>query len=441
MSTLRRPVVLAGIALVAVGLIATLASWSGSGSGSGSDSTPNPVEATASTTSPPSVPDPLDTSPKARVARFQAMIAERPENWQALAGLGAAYVAEAAITGDPSLYPRAEASLDRSLKIHPDDNLQATVAHSSLAAARHKFPLALDWAEKAQALAPDDPNVKGVLGDAQLELGRYDEAFATFQQMIDRRPDLPSYSRISYARELQGDDDGAVLAMTRAESAASSKSDAAFAAFQLGELEWNRGNAEAAVGHYQRAEDLDPTAVRAEAALARAAYFAGDVKGAIEQYQDVVARLPLPQYVSELADIYTVTDQPKLAQQQLELLDAQRKLYEAGGVRVDADFAIINANNGTNLASSLKAMQAEYRVRKSIVVADALAWVLHENGRDRDALTYADKALELGTRNALFLYHRSEIHRALGDEAAADADLAQAKSINPNFSIRYAAGR
>ena len=51
--------------------------------------------------------------------------------------------------------------------------------------------------------------VLGIMGDAQTELGRYDQALATVQRMVDLRPDLASYSRVSYQRELHGDLPGA----------------------------------------------------------------------------------------------------------------------------------------------------------------------------------------------------------------------------------------
>jgi len=413
---------------VVVGLVATFLSLR-------DDASSGPDGALPSSTSVPTSAD--ANSPQERVIRLQAKITQDPDDWESLAALGQAYVGQAAVNGDPSLYPRAEESLDRSLEVQPDANLPASIAQGSLAAARHDFDLSLEWAEKASAIAPDDANVQAVMGDALLELGRYDEAFAAFQRMIDLRPDLAAYSRISYARELQGDVDGAVTAMAAAESSASSGSDAAFAAFQLGELEWHRGRTDTAVNHYRRAAGLDPVAVRAEAALARAAYYAGDEDDAIDQYRSVVGRLPLPQYVSELAAIYTVTDQPDRAEDQLRLLAAQRKLFADAGVAVDADLAVINADNGSDVEASLDAMKAEWEVRKSVFVADALAWLLHLNGRSEEALSYSDEALRLGTRNALFHFHRSEIHQALGDDEAASADLATAEEINPNFSILY----
>ncbi len=48
-----------------------------------------------------------------------------------------------------------------------------------------------------------------MLVHAQLELGRYAAAGRSLRQMIDLRPDLASYARVSYFRELHGDFPGA----------------------------------------------------------------------------------------------------------------------------------------------------------------------------------------------------------------------------------------
>ena len=41
-----------------------------------------------------------------------------------------------------------------------------------------------------------------VIADAQIELGRYGAAERTLQRMLDTKPNLTSYSRVSYYREL-----------------------------------------------------------------------------------------------------------------------------------------------------------------------------------------------------------------------------------------------
>src|SRR5205807_4927988 len=123
---------------------------------------------------------------------------------------------------------KAQGALERSLSLSPG-NPYALIGMSSLTAARHDFTGARTWGGRAVKAAPFSASAYGVLGDALIELGRYPDAFRTFQRMIDLRPDLSSYARASYARELQGDVPGAISDMELALQAASSPSDAAFA--------------------------------------------------------------------------------------------------------------------------------------------------------------------------------------------------------------------
>jgi tetratricopeptide (TPR) repeat protein len=70
-----------------------------------------------------------------------------------------------------------------------------------------------------------------------------------------------------------------------------------------------------------------------------------------------------------------------------------------------------------------------------VFVADALAWALHLDGRDTEALTYPERAASTGWRNATFSYHRGMILAALGRNAEAVTALTEALHINPNFSV------
>ena len=77
------------------------------------------------------------------------------------------------VTLDPSAYPLARTALRRSLAVQPRGNAGALVGLGSLAAAQHDFDDALRWGRRAVRTAPFDADAYGVLGDAQLELGRY----------------------------------------------------------------------------------------------------------------------------------------------------------------------------------------------------------------------------------------------------------------------------
>jgi tetratricopeptide (TPR) repeat protein len=141
--------------------------------------------------------------------------------------------------------------------------------------------------------------------------------------------------------------------------------------------------------------------------------------------------------VIALGDLYRNAGRTQEAARQDGLLRAEEELFRANGVDVDLDIALFDADHEVDLAAGLAAARAEWGRRHSIHVADALAWELYANGRPKEALAYANRALSLGMRNALFSFHRGMIERALGMAPAARRDLAEALSINPSFSIRW----
>jgi tetratricopeptide (TPR) repeat protein len=371
------------------------------------------------------------------IAGLQTRVRTIPKDWQSLAGLGLAYVQEARITADTSYYPKAEGVLQRSLGLNTDSNFDAMTGMAALAAARHDFSGALAWGERAKAINPFNANIHAVIGDALVELGRYRQAFAEFRRMIELRPDLSTYARVSYARELRGDLPGAVQAMQRALAAAGTAADAAWAANQLGELAWNQGVLAESEGLYRQALAADPSYLPPHAGVAKVAWARGDLAGAIREYSWLVERYPLPEYVIALGDLYTISHQPSKAAEQFALLHAEEQLFEANGVNVDLEIALFDADHAVDVADGLAAARAEWGRRHSIHVADALAWTLCAGGRYREALTYADRALSLGTRSALFFFHRGMIERALGLSAAARRDLGTAVAINAHFSILW----
>jgi tetratricopeptide (TPR) repeat protein len=371
------------------------------------------------------------------IAGLQERLRALPTDWQSYANLGLAYVQQARVTADPSYYPKAQGVLSRSLSLHGSDNVSALTGMAALAAARHDFSGALSWAKEAETMNPDSADVQAVLGDALVELGRYDQAFHTFQRMIDLRPELSTYARVSYAWELRGNLAGALQAMDLALHAAATPTDAAWASNQIGDLYWNRGEMDRAETWYRRAISKEPSFVPPHAGLARVQAAGGDLDRAIETLTWVVQRYPTPEYVIALGDLYTIERRQAEAARQYALVGAEERLLRANGVNVDLEIALFDADHGVDLADGLAGARQEWARRHSIHVADALGWALHANGRDAEALQFANRALGLGTRNALFFFHRGMIERSLGKVRAARRDLAAALRINPHFSILW----
>ena len=89
---------------------------------------------------------------------------------------------------------------------------------------------------------------------ALIELGRYPEAFRTYDRMAALKPSLASYARVSHARELIGDVPGAIDAMRLAAEAGGEQGEpVAWARLQLGKLEFGRGRLGAAEREYRAA--------------------------------------------------------------------------------------------------------------------------------------------------------------------------------------------
>jgi tetratricopeptide (TPR) repeat protein len=371
------------------------------------------------------------------IANLQQRLRDVPGDWRSFASLGLAYVQQARITSDPSFYPKAEGVLHRSLSLQRRDNEVALVGMAALAAARHDFAAALRLGERAREVNPYDVNVYGVIGDAQLELGRYERAFATFQTMVDTKPGLSAYARVSYVRELLGDVPGAIRSMEAARDVAGSGADRAWTSYHLGELRFNGGDLAGAANEYEAGLEADPDFVPNMAGVAKVAWARGDLDRAIAGFREVVERYPSPEYVGTLGDLYRATGKQGLAEDQFDLVRAEAALFAANGVDTDLELALFDADHGDPRAA-LRAARAEWNRRESIHVADALGWALHRNGHDAEASDYADEALSLGSRNALFLYHAGMIRRGLGEDEEAARLLHRALRINPTFSVQHA---
>jgi tetratricopeptide (TPR) repeat protein len=352
--------------------------------------------------------------------------------------LGLAYQQRARETGDPTYYTKAAGVLDRALRLAPND-LTATGALGSLELSRHRFRTALALGQRARRISPTTARTYGVIGDALVELGRYRQAFHAFDTYARLQPGLSAYSRISYARELLGDYNGAVRAMTLAlESAVGEREALAWTHVQLGKLFWTHGHLRAAATQYRDALAIFPGYPIGLDALALAEQALGHTAVAIGLAQRAVDAIPLPQYVSDLGDLLRVAGRVREARKQYALIGVIRRLLAANGVKTDLETALFDVDHGIDLRGSVALARRAHADRPSIDGDDVLAWALARNGRCEAALRWSKRALRLGTRDALKEFHRAVIEGCLGHPDAARAWAGEALALNPNFSLLWA---
>lgn len=371
------------------------------------------------------------------ISSLQARLRRLPADSTSWATLGLAYVQQSRVTGDPSYYKKAAGALNRSLQESPNANAPAMTGKAALAAARHNFARALRLARQSQDINSYDSVNLGILFDALIELGQYEHAFRSVQRLVNLKPGVPSYTRVSYSYELRGNLAAARYAMRRALDVAYSPDDRAFALFQLGELAWNAGELAAAERFYSQGIREAPQFVPSLYGQAKVAAARGESTQALHDFKTVVQRFPSPTYVTEYADLLTSLGRHRAARRQDDLITAQQEILRAAGVNLDLELALYDASHGRPKAA-LEAAARVWHERRSVFVEDAYAWALHVNGRDRAALRHARGAARLGTRSALFAYHRGMIEKALGMDSASTTSLRRALAINPHFSPLHA---
>jgi tetratricopeptide (TPR) repeat protein len=369
------------------------------------------------------------------VAQLQGSLRASPDDVHGLGLLGLAYQQRARETGDPAFYAKSSGVLRRALRLAPRD-LLATSALGSLALSQHRFRRALALGERARGLSPATARSYGVIGDALVELGRYPEAFGSFETLARLKPGLPAYARIAYARELRGDVSGARSALLLALGAAVGEPEAiAWTQVQLAKLDLGHGRSGRAEREGRAARRAFPGYVFANDVLAQVAAARGRVADAIRLERSAADRIPLPQFVSLLGDLERAAGHALAARRQYATIGVIEKLLTANGVRTDLETALYDADHGR--ASIALARKAQ-RLRPSIDGDDVLAWTLERHGRCEEARTWSQRALRLGTRDALKFFHRGMIERCLGKRAESRVWLRRALALNPGFSVRWA---
>ncbi|MCY0937555.1 tetratricopeptide repeat protein [Streptomyces sp. H34-S4] len=345
-----------------------------------------------------------------------------PGGW---AALGMAYVQQGRTTADPATYARAEKALRTSLTVQSTGNTDAEIGMGALAAARHDFPIALQWALKATTSDPYSASAHGVLADAYTQLGRYRDAEEAVQKMTDLRPDAASLARASYVFELRGDTGQARNLMRRSLTAAATPAETGFARTVLVSLALQDGDAQGALSEAQaglRSATGDSALLEARARTYEALSEPGK---AVADYQAAAAIAPLPHYVLALGELMQALGRRGQAETQYALLRGQDRIRANTKTPADTDAILFEADHGSPEKAVSMAEEA-LNDRPFIAVHDAYAWALHQAGRNAEALEHADQALALGTRSALYHYHRAVIHHALGHRGAARQDLNQA---------------
>ena len=360
-----------------------------------------------------------------------------PDDEHALANLATASLTRAKETADSDWYRRADDASRAALAANPR-NVLALEASATLANARHRFADAIGPATQGLRLAPDRFVGLEILTDAHVELGHYREGFATAEQRLRLRPDLASYSRASYAAELQGDRERATELMRLAVDAARVGSgDRAWAQVQLGLLRLGSGDLAGARREMRAARATAPGDATAIAGDAQTTAAAGQLAAAA-LYRRALQIQPIAGYASSLAEIEAVRGNAAESERFLQRSREIDARETGNGVRLELDQAVVEADFARPDARTVSAARRGHSARPGVVGDDALGWVLTRAGKCDEGLRHARRSLRLGTRDASMLFHAGMAAHCAGEKAEAVRHLTAAIDLNPRFSVRWA---
>ena len=228
-----------------------------------------------------------------RADRARADLERNPGDLSSAVVLSDVLLRQARATGHGGRAVEAERVLSAALVRDPEHyDTRKLLAATYLSL--HKFRDALREGTRCLASQPKDAYVYGIVGDAHLELGDYDQAFAAFDRMNELKPTAASYARASYARELQGDLPGALEIMKMALDA-TRPNDAEAVAWhraQLGHLYFDMGRLADASREYAHADHVFPGYPMAADGLARVAAASGRTEEALAIVQKRARRRP-----------------------------------------------------------------------------------------------------------------------------------------------------
>ncbi len=375
------------------------------------------------------------------VEYYETEIRRKPEAAKNYIELAQVFLQEARVTGNHHQYiPDVQELLDQALSLEPE-NFQALVIKASLMMTLHQFQEAKRLAQIAIARAPYNAFSHAVLTDALIELGEYGEAVKACDKMLSIHPDLRSYARASYLRELHGDLDGAIAAMRMAcDAGVAGQENRAWALHQLGMLYLQQGKADTAAFIFKGILEERPNYAYTIAGLAQIGNVKKNYTEAIALFQQAYKIVPDHGFIEQLADLHRAAGKFSLADSTAREVLKTFGQHEQGGWNINREFAMFCANHDMNLAAALKRAKSEYEARpNNIDVLETYAWALYKNGQVQHAVPLIERAMNLNARRATLSYRAGMIYFAANQREKAKTHLQRSLAENLYLHPLYVA--
>ncbi len=257
-------------------------------------------------------------------------IKKNPEDIKSLLALTALYIQEGRSTGNFDHYNKGALKCIDAVLAKEENNFEALTFKATVFLSDHRFTEGLAIAGKARDLFPLNAYVYGLIVDGNVELRNYDKALEAADKMISIRPDIRSYSRIAYLREIFGDLEGAAEAMKMAvDAGAPGDENTEWCRVELGKLNEKMGKSLEAKMHYTIASENRMNYPYALAGLARIAILDKDYTTALNLYSRADSIIPELSFKEGMIEVYKLSGDTEKAKEMSKKLEEKLKLIKA----------------------------------------------------------------------------------------------------------------
>ena len=373
---------------------------------------------------------------------YLTAIKSNPTDVKSRLKLAALFIQEARVTGNYMYYDKAAMKYLDEVLSQDSTNFEGLTYKALITLSQHHFADGIAIAKKAQLINPYNAFIYGLMVDGNVEMGHYDTAISYADKMMAIRPDIRSYSRVSYIREIHGDYPGAIEAMKMAvQSGVPGEEGTEWARTQLGKLYENSGDLKAAEMHYTIALQNRPGYAYAMAGLARMATANKDYPKAINLYLTADTLVSDYTFQEDLIDVYKQTGETAKADAAGKKVIAVLMQHAQAGINdatvghyADRELSYAYLKMG-NYDKALEHALTEYNRRPdNIDVNETVAWAYYSKGDYAKALPYITTALKTKSKNPTLLCRAGLIFSKNGDVANAKTYVAEALKNNPNIA-------
>ncbi len=362
------------------------------------------------------------------VEYYRDAIAKRPDVVKNYVDLAQIYQQEARVTANEAYYlPKAQYLLNEALRHSPED-FDALIAQASLNMTLHQFMKAKETILKAIKKNDFSAAAYGVLVDAHVELGEYEEAVKACDKMLSIRPDLRSYSRVSYVRELHGDIPGAISAMRlAADAGVTGQENRAWTLYNLGNLYLQHRKIDTAQFIFKGILEERPSFALAIVGTAKIKTLKKEFAEAIQLLTDAYHSTPYHGLLEQLTETFSEAGMRFQADSAATIVlngfEEDLKL----GHNAYGEYAAFAIQHNIELAKALEYARKDYEYRpNNIKTLETYAWALLLNGQPEHSTPLIEKAMRLETNAPQLLYRAGIIFQQSGHSAMAKELLSEA---------------